>query len=190
VRRMMILIPLLIIVSPLFGAGPSLYWSVDGALIDALWKETVHARVELGLSLDEQFSLRLPLSLTAEREVGGPRLLETGLFLDYYPLDCGLHLTVSLIQVGFLFNDWYDDEEDSLRFLNEMAFGWTITPYKGLRIEPRVIIRDPNGVFSSAYKTLSLRFSRYPMIRFSLLLGWSFPLKQKNQKKIQEEEGI
>ncbi|WP_320123057.1 hypothetical protein [uncultured Sphaerochaeta sp.] len=189
-RTLMIIITMLIICSPLFGVGTSFFCSVDGAVIDALWKETVHARVELGLSLDDQFSFRIPLSLAAEREIGGPRLLETGLFLDYYPLDCGLHLTVSLIQVGFLFNDWYDDEEDSLRFLNEMAFGWTITPYNGLRIEPRVTIRDPNGVFSSAYKTLSLRFSCYPMIRFSLLVGWSFPLKQKNQKKIQEEEGI
>ena len=178
-RKMIILIPLLIISSPLFGAGPTMYCSVDGALIDALWEETVLARVELGLTLDEQFALRIPIGLAAERERGGPRLLESGLFLDYYPLDCGLHLTVSLIQVGFLFNDWYDDEEESLRFLNEMAIGWTITPYRGLRVEPRVIIRDPNGVFSSAYKTLSLRFTRYPMIRFSLLLGWSFPLKQK-----------
>ncbi|MBZ4673363.1 MAG: hypothetical protein JG773_332 [Spirochaeta sp.] len=186
-RTLMILIPLLIICSPLFGAGPTLYYSVDSTLIDALWTETILARADVGLSLDEQFALRLPLSLAAEREVGGPRLLETGLFLDYYPLECGLHLSVSLIQVGFLFNDWYDDEEESLRFLNEMAFGWTINPYKGLRIEPRVIIRDPNGVFSSAYKTLSLRFSRYPMIRFSLLFGWSFTLEQK--KKIQEEEG-
>nr|WP_319472749.1 hypothetical protein [uncultured Sphaerochaeta sp.] len=188
-RTKMIIIPMLIICSPLFGADPSIFCSADSALIDALWEETVLAHVEVGLFLDDQFALRLPLSLAAEREIGGPRLLETGLFLDYYPLDCGLHLAVSLIQIGFLFNDWYDDEEDSLRFLNEIAFGWTITPYSRLRIEPRVTIRDPNGVFSSAYQSLSLRFSRYPMIRFSLLVGWSFPLKQTNQKMIQEEEG-
>jgi hypothetical protein len=70
-----------------------------------------------------------------------------------------------------------------------MAFGWTITPYKGLRVEPRVILRDPNGVFSSAYNTLSLRFSRFPMIRFSLLVGWTFPLRKTDQTDIQEEEG-
>ncbi|MDN5332827.1 hypothetical protein DYP60_01660 [Sphaerochaeta halotolerans] len=188
-RTLMILIPVLIICGPIFGAGHSLFCAVDSTLIDALWEETVLARVEVGLSLDEQFALRLPISLAAEREIGGPRLLESGLFLDYYPLDCGLHLTVSLIQVGFLFNDWYDDKEDPLTFLNEMAFGWTITPYKGLRVEPRVILRDPNGVFSSAYNTLSLRFSRFPMIRFSLLVGWTFPLRKTDQTDIQEEEG-
>ncbi len=128
-RILMILIPLFIICSPLFGgAGHTLFCSVDSSLIDALWEETVLARVEVGLSLDDQFALRLPIGLAAERERGGPILLESGLFLDYYPpFDYGLHLTVSLIQVGFLFNDWYDDEEDSLTFLNEIAFGWTFT---------------------------------------------------------------
>ncbi len=187
-RTMIIFIPILIICSPLSGADHTLFCAVDGAVIDALWEETVLARVEIGLSLDEQFSLRFPISLTAEREIGGPRLLESGLFLDYYPMDCGLYLSVSLIQVGALFNDWYDDGEDSFTFLNEMVFGWSIDPYKGLRIEPRVILRDPNGVFDSAYNTLSLRFSRFPMIRFSLLVGWTFPLGQTNQLDIQEEE--
>ncbi|MGH0052830.1 MAG: hypothetical protein ACQ5SW_05530 [Sphaerochaetaceae bacterium] len=166
--------------APLF-AGPSLFCTVDGSTVDALWEETLLARVEVGISLDEQFSLRLPLGFTVELESGGVRLLETGLFLDYYPLQCGLHLSLSLMQVGFLFNDWYGEGEDALTFLNELAFGWTFTPWKGLRLEPTLILRDPNGVFEDAYKTLSLRFSHFPMTRFSLLVGWTFPLEGKNK---------
>ncbi len=187
-RNATFIICILVACLPLHAESHSLCAMTDICVMDGVWEDTLQSQTVVRVSLDEQFFLSLPLSITCEKGRGNPRLLETGLMLDYYPLSCGLHLSLSLVEVGFLFNDWYGDEEDAKKFLNELAVGWSITPWRGLCVEPRITFRDPNGMFQDAYNALSLRFSRFPMTRFSLLVGWSFSLDQRVDNDDQEEE--
>lgn len=184
----LIILLILLTSSPVFASQQAIYCLVDAASLDVLIHDTLISRIEVGVNIDQQFSFRIPFNMTMEMESGGSSFLETGIFLDYHPLKNGLHISISLIQIGVLVNDWYEDNEGPYKFLNEVVFGWSFNPVSNLIIQPRLIICDPNGIHTDEYEALSLRFSRFPLIRFSLMVGWSFPIDDQKTEESEQEE--
>ncbi|MGE4584796.1 MAG: hypothetical protein AB7C91_09105 [Sphaerochaeta sp.] len=179
--RPCLLVLLLLVFCPLLlVAGTQAVVSLDLAGLDSFFSDTALVRAEAVLTLSAEFGLRMPINLTTGWHQGDPAFVETGLFLDYHPLQNGLHLSLSLLQVGVLLNNPYTDSTEPY-FLNEMAVGWTIQISPSLVIDPRLVIRDPNAVFKSEYEELSSYFGRFPMVRFSLLAGWAFSLSDKEE---------
>ncbi len=157
------------------GAREGLSVAADLVSIESFFFDTAHIRMEVAYDITEEFGLRLPVTLTAERVKGDPYYLEAGLFIDYYPLGWPFFLSLSLIQVGVLGNQRGEDEPAVL-FLNEMAVGWKFSIPPGFVLTPMVIIRDPNRVFEGEYAEMGDIFARFPMVRCSLLFGWTFPV--------------
>ena len=149
--------------------------SLDLCSLDSLAYDTAIVRMEAALDVTPEFSLSMPLTLTAERYLGGVQLWETGVFLQYHPLGWDLFLSLSLMQVSFLANHPYEDGMQLL-FLNEMAVGWQFSFPPSIVVIPSVIIKDPNHILTEEYGTLQSLFTRFPMVRFALLVGWTFPV--------------
>lgn len=147
----------------------------DVMACDVLFSESATLRLDTTLELSEEFSLRLPVTVTLHRQVGGPYWIEGGIFLDYHLCGWPLHLSLSLAQVGVVGRSPYADT-NQVFFLNEMGVGWPFILPSGLVIEPRLTIRDPNRAFSEEYESLTELFSDYRMVRFALLIGWAFPV--------------
>lgn len=148
----------------------SLSLGLDLRGLDALFVPTLQTQAEVRLSLNDEFSLRVPLSLTSDLLYNEVRLWEFGLFLDYHPFRGGLYLSVSLLQMGIF--SGFDKPEESILYLNEVAFGyiWHIT--KSVYLEPRLVIADPSGVFESEYAHVMRTFPDRSKFRISLLFGW------------------
>lgn len=153
----------------------SISTSLDLCSIDSVFADTALVRMQVSLSITDEFGLGIPLSLVAERVGGAPMLWETGLFLEYHPLSSGLFLSLSLMQVALLSNHPYEEEPQVL-FLNEMAFGWEFSVPPSFVVTPCLVIKDPNRIFIEEYEQLGSLFSRFPMVRFALLVGWRFPV--------------
>lgn len=159
------------------GARAGLSVAADLVSAESLFFDTAHLRMDVCLDLTEEFGLRLPITVTAERIKGGPYWVEGGIFLDYHPLGWPLFLSLSLAQVGVL-DDRRAGDEPRVLFLNEMAVGWAFAIPPGFVLTPMVIIRDPNRVFEGEYAEMGDIFTHYPMVRCSLLFGWTFPVGQ------------
>lgn len=152
--------------------GSSLSVCLDIRSFDALFLPTLQAEAVVRLHLDEEFSLRIPLSLTSDLLYNEARLWETGLFLDYHPFGNGAYLSVSLLQIGIF--SGADKPEGGILYLNEVAFGYTWRIGKALYLEPRLSVRDPSGVFEDEYELVSRTFPDRSKFRFSVLFGWEF----------------
>jgi len=168
---------LLVILLPftLCAGHGGLAFSLDLCSLDSLAFDTAIVRLEASLEVTPEFSLSMPLSLTAERYQGGAQSWETGLFLQYHPLSWDLFLSLSLMQVALLANHPYEEEPQVL-FLNEMAIGWQFSLPPSFIVKPSVVIKDPNRVLTEEYEELQSLFTRFPMVRFALLVGWTFPV--------------
>lgn len=164
------------------GAREGLSLAFDLVSIESFFFDTAHLRFEAAFDLSEEFGLRLPVTVTAERIKGGPYWVEAGLFIDYYPLGWPFFLSLSLAQVGVLGNQRGEDEPVVL-FLNEMAVGWKFSIPPGFVLTPMVIIRDPNRVFAGEYAEMGDIFAHFPMVRCSLLFGWTFPVGQSKARR-------
>ncbi|MCK9549084.1 MAG: hypothetical protein RBS49_02615 [Sphaerochaeta sp.] len=151
--------------------------AVDLGSFESILFDTAHLSIDLTLDLNEEFALRLPITMTAERVYDGPWYLEGGIFLNYHPLGWPLFISLSLAQVGVLINARWE-EEPAVLFLNEMAVGWHFSIPPAIVLVPMVIIRDPNRVFEGEYAQMVDIFAHYPMVRCSLLFGWTFPVGQ------------
>lgn len=151
-----------------------------GQTLSLMASDTVRMRCELGFTVNEEVALCLPVSLTQENYHGGLGLLETGLSLEYRPFARNLFLRFSLLQLGWLTDEVFRNEDEALVFLNECALGYTFGFAKGLYLQPQVLLLDPNKVFSDEYTRLASHFTEFPMVRFSLLVGWSFPVPAKS----------
>lgn len=149
--------------------------AIDLCSLDSLAFDTAIIRLEASLEVTPEFSLSMPLTLTAERYRGGVQSWETGLFLQYHPLSWDAFLSLSLMQVALLANHPYE-EEPQVQFLNEMAIGWQFQIPPSLIVKPSVVIKDPNRVLTEEYEELQSLFTRFPMVRFALLVGWTFPV--------------
>ena len=152
--------------------GSSLSVCLDIRSFDALFLPTLQAESVVRLHLDEEFSLRIPLSLTSDLLYNEARLCETALFLDYHPFGNGASLSVSLLQIGIF--SGADKPEGGILYLNEVAFGYTWRIGKALYLEPRLSVRDPSGVFEDEYELVSRTFPDRSKFRFSVLFGWEF----------------
>ncbi len=157
--------------------------TTDLSALSSLFGQTISTRTECSLELSDEFGFRVPVSLFFEREVGDTVLLQTGLLLEYRPFHNRLFLTVSLLQAGVLLRDAYQEEDTRLHFINELAVGWTYKHKSGFVLEPQLIFSDPNGIYADAYQQLGNRFSNFPMTRGSLLVGWSFAVKDLEKKE-------
>lgn len=174
-----IVVPILMalcMMTPLSGRE-GLSVSLDLVSAESFFYDTAHLRIDLGLDLTEEFGLRMPFTVIAERVRGGPYYLEGGIFLDYHPLGWPLFISLSLAQVGVLGNHPWEDDP-SVLFLNEMAIGWRFAIPPGFVLIPMVVIRDPNRVFGGEYAEFEDIFAHFAMVRCSLLFGWTFPVGQ------------
>ena len=147
----------------------SLSLGLDLRGLDALFMPTLQASAEARLSLNDEFSLRIPLSLTSDLLYNEVRLWQFGLFLDYYPFRGGLYLSVSLLQMGMFRG--FDKPDESILYLNEVAFGYTWHISRSVYLEPRLVITDPSGVFGSEYALVKRMFPDRSKFRISLLFG-------------------
>lgn len=166
---------LLLIPFSLAASQASLSTSIDLCSLDSFVSDTAMVRIEAALAVTPEFSLSIPVSLVAERQRGAVQCWETGLFLQYHPLSYGLFLSLSLMQAALLANHPYEEGPQFL-FLNEMAVGWQFSVPPSIVIKPCLVIKDPNKVFVQEYEELDSLFSRFPMVRFVLLVGWKFPV--------------
>ncbi len=171
-KHFQLTIILILTVIPLWAEGLEL--RLDSGSLVSLFGETIHVRLEGELALSDEFSLTLPFEATFEKGKGEPIFLEAALLLAYHPFSVEATIYASLLQVGVLLNRRYDENE--VFFLNEVGFGYPIRFPFGLNLEPRLTIKDPNGVFKGDYHQVREAFTSYPMIRFGLYVGWSFPL--------------
>ncbi|HKL59660.1 MAG TPA: hypothetical protein VJ863_07165 [Sphaerochaeta sp.] len=154
------------------GEGSSLSLAIDLRGLDALFLSTLQAEAEVKLNINDEFTLRIPVSLTSDLLYNEVSLWESGLFLDYHPFRNGLYLSVSLLQMGFF--SGFDKPEASILFLNEVAFGYTWHITQRLYLEPRLVITDPSGVFESEYDQVKRTFPDRSKFRIFFLFGWEF----------------
>lgn len=173
--RLVLFVLLLLFCFPLPASEPELSLACDLLSSDGLWKETWNVRLEAQLDLNEQFSLTLPVTLTADRAYAGSTYLEGGLFLAYKPFSLRSYLLISLVQIGYL-KSYLSEKGQTVLFLHEMGLGYRYVFPFGLVADLRLTLRDPNGVFASEYEELASCFSAYEMVRLSLLVGWSIPV--------------
>ena len=148
------------------------FLGADLCIVDVLFSDTLQARFDLGVRLSPEFSFRMPVNLVSDRVYRNVSLWEMGIFLDYHPFGNGLFLSVSLVQLA-LFSGVDTPLESSL-YLNEMAFGYTWHFWEHWFIEPKLIIRDPSGVFQNEYKQVEQVLMQYSQFRFTLTFGWDF----------------
>lgn len=165
------------------GAREGITVAVDLAALESFFYDTAHLRLDATLDLSDEFGLRLPLTIVAERIRNAPYWIEAGVYLDYHPLGWPFFISLSLAQVGVCGNHRFKDGLSTL-FLNEMAFGWTIAIPPAFRLTPMVILRDPNRLFEDEYAELADLFSHFAVVRLSLLFGWTFPVGQPKAKRV------
>lgn len=152
--------------------GIVLGFGVDTSILDAAWTKQIQARMNLNLRLSPEFGLRLPLTFCMNRGDTNVMLFDFGIFLDYHPWGEGPFIAVALVQLGMMAGR--DRPEEPLHFLNEVVLGWTWHVYKGLYIEPALIIRDPSGGFEVEYEAIRELLPGVRPLRFSLTIGWDF----------------
>lgn len=172
-KRTLLAVALVFALSCLYASeGSTLSLGGDLRGVDALFLDTLQARAEVRLRINDEFSFHIPCTFTADLRYNDIKLWEFGLFLDYHPFHNGFFLSVSLVQVG-LFSG-FDKGDEPLQYLNEVAFGytWQVTP--SLYLEPKLIVRDPSGVFKAEYALIQRYLPDYGQFRLFLLVGWEF----------------
>lgn len=172
-RKIVLLVICILVVSPLCSQSKSsLAIAVDAGVIDALFMQSLHAEVELKLSITDEFALRLPISLTRDLIYDDINLWQAGLFLDYFPFQKGFYLSISLMQGGFF--SGYDKPDIQAVSLNEVACGYVWHPCKALYLDTRLVARDPSGVFEEEYALINLLFPDRTRWSLMVLFGWEF----------------
>jgi len=158
---------------PAWGQKQCSFWAgMDTAAIDSIWKENMELRMEAGLRLDSGFGIRVPITWIKKLKNDDVSLFDLGIFLDYHPFDDGVFISLGLAEGAFYFGR--DKPQETECFLNEISAGytWHFTPH--WFIEPKLIIRDPSGVFETEYASLKETFAGYSVVRFSLVVGGDF----------------
>lgn len=145
---------------------------VDTSVVDAAWTKHIQARMDFTVGFSPEFGIRIPLTVCANQNRDAVVLFDFGLFLDYHPWGEGPFVSVSLVQIGILAGR--DRPMDSVFFLNEVLLGWTWHVYKGLYLEPALVVRDPSGVFEDEYDAVRAQLPGMRPFRFSLTVGWDF----------------
>jgi hypothetical protein len=166
------------------------YVSVDASSLDSLWNNCLQTRLDLGLRFSSGFGIRFPFTFISDTSISEVSLLGVGLFLDYRPFYDGFFVSVSLFERGFFFGVDKPTEQDP--YLNEVAFGYTWHVFSSLYLEPRILLRDPSGVFQSEYDSISEVFPDFTSVRFSISVGWDFlavPLPRMGGENLNRQEG-
>ncbi|MDD3903884.1 MAG: hypothetical protein PHO09_09430 [Sphaerochaeta sp.] len=166
------------------------FLGADLCFLDVLYSDTLQARFDLGIRLSPEFSFRAPVNIVSDRVYSNVSLWETGLFLDYHPFESGLFFSVSLVQLALFSGE--DRPLESSLYLNEMALGYTYHLWDHWFIEPKLIIRDPSGVFQNEYEQVEQILVEYAQFRFSLTFGWDFlaiPNPREKKEACEGQEG-
>lgn len=172
-KKAIVAMLLVLILSCLYAGERAIpYACLDGSSIDFLWNDCLQARIDLGFRFSSGFGISIPLTLLADTSYSDVMLLDFGLFLNYRPFSDGFFVSVSLFQMGMFFG--VDAPAEGNPYLNEVAFGytWHLTPR--LFLEPKLLVRDPSGVFQDEYDSISGMFPDYALVRFSVSMGWDF----------------
>ena len=137
--------------------------------------------------MDPNFGLRVPFSYACRLGDYDVTMLYGGLFLDYRPFADGLFVSFGLVEGGWFLGKDRPNEERCL--LNEISMGytWHLTPH--WFIEPKLQIRDPSGVFSTENLQVKEAMGDYPMVRFSVLVGWESAAISRQMEDRTEKNG-
>lgn len=172
-KRILLALAIVLVLSSLSAEGESsLSLGFDLRVLDAIFLPTLQGSAGVKLRLNDEFALRIPLSLTSDLLYNEVQLWEFGVFLDYHPFKGNLYLSVSLVQMGIFTG--FDKPEERILYLNEVGFGYTWHITKRLSFEPRLVICDPSGVFEAEYALVMRTFPDRSKFRLSLLFGWEF----------------
>ncbi|AEV30248.1 hypothetical protein SpiGrapes_2487 [Sphaerochaeta pleomorpha str. Grapes] len=190
-KKAIVTVLLVLILSCLYAEKSAVpYVSLDGSSIDFLWNDCLQTRIDLGVNFSSGFGISFPLTLLSDTTYSDVTLLDFGLFLNYRPFSDGFFVSVSLFQMGMYFG--LDKPAQGNPYLNEVAFGYTWHVSSHLFLEPKLLIRDPSGVFQNEYDIISGVFPDYAPVRFSVSLGWDFlaaPVPETGGEESMRQEG-
>ncbi|MCH3918582.1 MAG: hypothetical protein LKE40_14205 [Spirochaetia bacterium] len=154
--------------------------AADVAYTDPFISKLVYNHVCATVNLDKNFSLRVPLVYAISLDDRDVSLLSSGVQLDYYPFQLPLFISLSMVDVAYLFG--IDAPLERLQYLDEVAIGYHWDISDGFFVEPAVVLFDPSGVYADAYEAVTESFGDFPKIRFELHIGFNlfdFPEERK-----------
>jgi hypothetical protein len=190
-KKTICLVLMVFCISFLWAEGTMIpYVSLDASSVDSFWNNCLQTRMDLGLRFSSGFGIRFPLTFISDTSISEVSMLGFGLFLDYRPLYDGFFVSVSLLERGLFFG--MDKPTEQNLYLNEVAFGYTWHLFSPLFLEPRILLRDPSGVFQSEYDSISGAFPDFSSVRFSISVGWDFlavPFPRMGGEESNRQEG-
>ncbi len=142
---------------------------VDFSAADTIWEEYVYLHGGIVLRCQSDFALEIPCTYVITDQ--GKSAFDTGVVLKYYPGGAGLWVGASLFQGISLFGD--DRPSDWYLYMQELSSGFTLQLPYGLYIEPTLILRNVNGMFSDSLEVVSEYVEGYSRLRFCLNFGWA-----------------
>lgn len=133
----------------------------------ALRSPDYQSGLQVAVLLEKDFQIRVPLTVTYKKNLV---CFEGALKVAYYPFSKGLFLSLSMLDMAYLYNM---GERSARQYtLNEIEAGWTFFIGKRFFIEPSVCFRDPSGTFADEYEELRGYFNSYSKIKIRLLCGY------------------
>ncbi len=149
----------------------SLDVAIDMCYIDPFKDNVVYNELTLGLNIDEDLSLRIPINLVIPT-TSNIDLVGLGGSIDvlYRPLFNGIFISFSLVKIQYLFG--YDAPLDNIQYLNKVSFGYTFNVFDSWFIEPSILFFNLNGMYEDSLLLLRESFNGFPSVRGSLLVGY------------------
>lgn len=166
-RRIVLVLSVLVVCFCSFGF--SLDLSADAFILkDFIMRSPDYqGGISASLMLDGDFQIRVPLTVTYK---ANSVCFEGALKVSYYPFSKGLFLSISMLDMAYVYN--MRDKSAKQYTLNEIEAGWTFFIGKRFFIEPSVCVRDPSGTFVDEYEELRGMFKSYSKIKIRLLCGY------------------
>lgn len=171
-KRFLIFIIVLSFSFPLFAVKNSyISAGIDLGYFEPLKDKIVFNQVEFKIKLDDDFDLIIPMNYVIPTNKSNECMaIGGGLCINYKPFNKNLFITLSLIEVEYLFG--YDSPTDPLKYYNHFSLGYSFHLTKNLSIEPSFSIINPYGIYDmSALKDC---LGGFPDYRISIFLSYKF----------------
>jgi len=152
-------------------ASPSVCLSLDSMFVQDYFKGygDIQTNFQAGVNLGDGFSIMVPVTVTFS-PYDAETFYDCGIFLQYFPLQKGPYLALSVLQLGLCPSA--SNEEDRIIGLNETILGYRIGLFKNFYLEPQLVVRDPSQTFSEEYSHLRGIYSGYETFRIRLLFSF------------------
>jgi len=151
--------------------------TVDLTAFDAIWEKHISIKSSLQVEDPSGISLKVPFNFLIDRSGGKEILFESGVQLMFYPWKKGPFILLSLAQVNAFIGPNRPDE--TVSYLNEIAFGYSWEFYEPLVIQLSLLYRDPSNSYQREYQYINTLIPTFRKFRFVLDFGWKFFSKEK-----------